>query len=84
MSTNALIWPGSASFSSGNTPFGIYDDDLRPVIEMGVNFRGLEFKRVRFNLVDRSKNTYPILLGARFLKRARVSVNPNKTFVLVS
>jgi hypothetical protein len=27
MSTNALIWPGSASFSSGNTPFGIYDDD---------------------------------------------------------
>lgn len=27
MSTNALIWPGSASFSSGDTPFGIYDDD---------------------------------------------------------
>jgi RimK family alpha-L-glutamate ligase len=60
----------------------IHDADSRPVIEMDVNFRGLEFKRVRFNLVDRSKNTYPVLLGARFLKRARVSVNPNKTFVL--
>jgi hypothetical protein len=60
----------------------IYDADVRPVVEMDVNFRGLEFKRVRFNLVDRSKNTYPVLLGARFLKRARVSVNPNKTFVL--
>jgi RimK family alpha-L-glutamate ligase len=60
----------------------IHDADTRPVVEMDVNFRGLEFKRVRFNLVDRSKNTYPVLLGARFLKRARVSVNPNKTFVL--
>jgi RimK family alpha-L-glutamate ligase len=60
----------------------MYDADRRPVIEMDVSFRGLEFKRVRFNLVDRGKNTYPVLLGARFLKRARVSVNPNKTFVL--
>ena len=60
----------------------IYEADSRPVIQMDVNFRGLEFKRVQFNLVDRSKSTYPILLGARFLKRARVSVNPNKTFVL--
>jgi RimK family alpha-L-glutamate ligase len=60
----------------------IYEVDARPVIEMDVNFRGLEFRRVQFNLVDRSKNTYPVLLGARFLKRARVSVNPNKTFVL--
>lgn len=60
----------------------IYEADARPVIEMDVSFRGLEFKRVQFNLVDRSNNTYPVLLGARFLKRARVSVNPNKTFVL--
>jgi len=60
----------------------IYEADSRPVIEMDVTFRGLEFKRVQFNLVDRSKSTYPVLLGARFLKRARVSVNPNKTFVL--
>jgi hypothetical protein len=60
----------------------MHDADTRPVVEMDVSFRGLEFKRVRFNLVDRSKNTYPVLLGARFLKRARVSVNPNKTFVL--
>ena len=60
----------------------IYEADSRPVIEMDVSFRGLDFKRVQFNLVDRSKSTYPILLGARFLKRARVSVNPNKTFVL--
>jgi RimK family alpha-L-glutamate ligase len=60
----------------------MHDVDRRPVVEMDVNFRGLEFKGVRFNLVDRSKNTYPVLLGARFLKRARVSVNPNKTFVL--
>ena len=60
----------------------IYEADHRPVIQMDVSFRGLEFKRVQFNLVDRSNNTYPVLLGARFLKRARVSVNPNKTFVL--
>ena len=60
----------------------IYEADSRPVIEMDVSFRGLEFKRVQFNLVDRTNSTYPILLGARFLKRARVSVNPNKTFVL--
>jgi len=60
----------------------IYEADSRPVIQLDVTFRGLEFKKVEFNLVDRSKSTYPILLGARFLKRARVSVNPNKTFVL--
>jgi hypothetical protein len=27
MSTDALIWPDSASFSYGNTPFGIYEND---------------------------------------------------------
>ena len=27
MAKNIPIWPGSSSFSSGNTPFGLYDTD---------------------------------------------------------
>ena len=27
MAKNIPIWPGSSSFTSGDTPFGLYDDD---------------------------------------------------------
>ena len=27
MSQNPIIWSGNSSFSSGQTPFGFYDDD---------------------------------------------------------
>lgn len=52
--------------------------EKRPTIELDVRFRGLEFKKIRFNLVDRDNNNYPILLGSRFLEQAKISVNPSK------
>ena len=52
--------------------------EKRPTIEMDIRFRGLEFKQVRFNLIDRNNNSYPILLGSRFLEQAKISVNPSK------
>ena len=52
--------------------------EKRPTIEVDIRFRGLEFKNVRFNLIDRNNNSYPILLGSRFLEQAKISVNPSK------
>jgi len=52
--------------------------EKRPTIEVDIRFRGLEFKNVRFNLIDRKQNNYPILLGSRFLEQAKISVNPSK------
>ena len=52
--------------------------EKRPTIEIDVRFRGLDFKNVRFNLVDRNGNSYPVLLGTRFLEQAKISVNPSK------
>jgi RimK family alpha-L-glutamate ligase len=52
--------------------------EKRPTIEIDVKFRGMKFEKVRFNLTDRSENSYPILLGSRFLEKAKVSVNPSK------
>ena len=52
--------------------------EKRPTIEVDIRFRGLEFKNVRFNLIDRKKNNYPVLLGSRFLEQAKISVNPSK------
>ena len=52
--------------------------EKRPTIETDIRFRGLEFKKVRFNLIDRNNNNYPVLLGSRFLEQAKISVNPSK------
>ena len=29
MAQNISIWPGSSSFFSGDTPFGLYDSDIQ-------------------------------------------------------
>jgi len=54
------------------------NSEKRPTIEIDIRFRGLDFKNIRFNLIDRNKNSYPILLGSRFLEQSKVSVNPSK------
>jgi ribosomal protein S6--L-glutamate ligase len=49
--------------------------ERRPVIELDVEFRSREFKNVRFSLVPRRLNKYPVLIGNRFMQVAKISVN---------
>lgn len=51
--------------------------DRRPVVEMDVEFRNRTFRNVRFSLVPRKLNKYPVLIGNRFMQLAKVSVNVN-------
>lgn len=51
--------------------------DRRPVVEFDVVFRNRTFRNVRFSLVPRRFNKYPVLIGNRFMKLAKVSVNIN-------
>lgn len=48
----------------------------RPVVELDMVFDGREYKKVRFNLTDRSDKRYTVLLGAKFLVENNYSVNP--------
>ena len=51
--------------------------DRRPVVEMDVEFRNRKFRNVRFSLVPRRFNKYPVLIGNKFMNLAKVSVNVN-------
>lgn len=52
--------------------------DRRPVVEFDVEFRNRTFRNVRFSLVPRRFNKYPVLIGNKFMSLAKVSVNINK------
>jgi hypothetical protein len=51
--------------------------DRRPVVELDVTFRNRKFKNVRFSLISRRLNKYPILIGNKFMKLSKISVNVN-------
>lgn len=51
--------------------------DRRPVVEFDVEFRNRTFRNVRFSLVPRRFNKYPVLIGNRFMNMAKISVNVN-------
>jgi len=55
--------------------------EKRPEIVLDMFFDGILYKDVGFTLDDRSKRT-PILINRGFMKRANVSVNPAKQFVI--
>ena len=55
--------------------------EKRPEIVLDMFFDGVLYKDVGFTLDDRSKRT-PILINRGFMKRANVSVNPAKQFVI--
>jgi ribosomal protein S6--L-glutamate ligase len=56
--------------------------DRRPVVELDVEFRNRTFRKVRFSLVPRKLNKYPVLIGNRFMQLAKVSVNVNTVNML--
>lgn len=56
--------------------------DRRPVVEFDVTFRNRKFKNVRFSLVPRRFNKYPVLIGNRFMNMAKISVNVNSVNAL--
>ena len=56
--------------------------DRRPVVEMDVTFRNRKFKNVRFSLIPRKLNKYQVLIGNKFMKLAKVSVNINARYTL--
>lgn len=58
--------------------------ERRPVVELDVLFRNRKFASVRFSLADRANNKYPVLLGLKFVRDAKLSVNVNKEFALES
>lgn len=57
--------------------------DRRPVVEFDIKFRNRVFKNIRFSLVPRKFNKYPVLVGNKFISTAKLIVNVNKknTFV---
>ena len=55
--------------------------EYRPEIVLDMFFDGVLYKEVGFTLDDRSDRT-PILINRGFMKRANVSVNPAKQFVI--
>lgn len=52
--------------------------DRRPVVEFDITFRNRKFSNVRFSLVPRRFNKYPVLVGNKFMNLAKVTVNVNR------
>lgn len=52
--------------------------DRRPVVEFDIKFRNRNFKNIRFSLVPRRYNKYPVLMGNKFISTAKLTVNVNK------
>jgi ribosomal protein S6--L-glutamate ligase len=55
--------------------------EKRPQIELDISFDGVLYKNIGFTLDDRSDRT-PVLIDRTFMKKANVSVNPSKQFVI--
>ena len=55
------------------------DNDIRPTVMVEVCIAGIE-RKIEVSLVDRSKFTYPLLLGRRTLEHIAI-VHPGETFM---
>lgn len=53
--------------------------EYRPVIELNIRVNGKIVQGVQFNLNNRSHMDHSILLGANFLKQAKLLIDPNMT-----
>ena len=63
---------------------GVWDNQIeeRPIIKLDISFDGIIFKEVEFALNDRSKRKSHILINRKFMRRANVTVNAAKSFVV--
>ena len=86
-----IIWK-IGDFKLKNESFGLKDVrvgglrdhiEKRPVIKLDISFNGETFKQIEFILADRSKRT-PILINRLFIKKAGLSINPAKQYILSS
>jgi len=54
----------------------------RPVVLLTVRFNGLEYKKVRFALVNRTVKSTPVLANRQFMRRAGLLVDPAEEFMV--
>ena len=52
--------------------------EYRPVVEFDIEVNGKPIRRALFNLNDRSKMDYPVLIGQNILEKTGFLVDPNK------
>ena len=68
------IWPGSSSFSPGDTPFGFYDDDAQFVTasdqvatwcaqRLGYPLTDVELQDINFYTCDWCLSLFPVISG---------------------
>ena len=54
----------------------------RPVIEFDIVFNGAKYKNIDFTVDDRSDKTTKLLMSARFIEKANLSINPARNWLL--
>jgi len=54
----------------------------RPVVLLTLRFNGLEYKKVRFALVNRTVKSTPVLANRQFMRRAGLLVDPAEEFMV--
>lgn len=54
----------------------------RPVVLLTVQFNGMEYRKVRFALVNRTKKSTPVLANRQFMRRAGLLVDPAEEFMV--
>jgi hypothetical protein len=54
----------------------------RPVVLLTVRFNGLEYKKVRFALVNRTVKSTPVLANRQFMRLAGLVVDPAEEFMV--
>ena len=60
---------------------GVLDKyDERTVVNLDVTFGGVTYKDVPFTLANRSNMSTPVLMNRAFIKRANLSINPQRRF----
>lgn len=63
---------------------GVLDKyDERPVVSLDVTFNGTTYTDVKFSLTNRSNMSTPVLMNREFIKRAHLSINPQKRYAVV-
>jgi RimK family alpha-L-glutamate ligase len=58
------------------------EEETRAVVLLNVTFNGDTYKDIRFSISNRSNMTTPILMNRAFLRKANLTVNSHKKYVL--
>lgn len=54
----------------------------RPIVEFDIVFNGTKYKKVDFTVDDRSDKSTKVLMSARFIELANLSINPARNWLL--